>query len=65
MALIWERKEKKITHYLLESPLAFFLIVVNIVLIFWIFHILFAIFTDSLDHMSLYGWVEHLYALLK
>ena len=41
------------------------LIVINIILVGWILHILHVIFTDALDHMSLYEWTEHLYLLAK
>ena len=54
MGLIWERKEKKITYYLLKGPLTFFLIVINTLLTSWIFHVSFAFFTDAQDHMSIY-----------
>jgi hypothetical protein len=41
------------------------LVIINIVLVGWILHILHVIFTDALDHMSLYEWTEHLYFLAK
>ena len=64
MGLIWERKEKNITYYLLKGPLTFFLIVINTLLASWIFHVSFAIFTDAQDNMSIYEWIEYLYAQL-
>jgi len=64
MGLIWERKEKNIVYYLLKGPFTFLLIVINSLLTSWIFHVSFAILTDAQDHMSLYEWLEHLYAML-
>jgi hypothetical protein len=46
-------------------PLSFILIVVNVVLFSWLAHVLHAVFTDSLDHMSLFEWTEKLYFLAK
>ena len=65
MGLIWERKEKKFTYYLLKGPFVFFLILVNTLMTSWLFHVSFAFFTDAQDHMSLYEWVEHLCTFLK
>jgi hypothetical protein len=31
----------------------------------WILHILHTIFTDRIDHMSLYQWTEHLFLFVK
>jgi hypothetical protein len=58
-------KRKRIKNTLLNSPLTFVLIVINIVLVGWLIHIMHAIFTDALDHMSLYEWTEHLFLLAK
>ena len=41
------------------------LIIINIILVSWIIHIVYVIFTDGLDHMSLYEWTEHLYLFAK
>lgn len=65
METLRERKRKRIKNILLNSPLTFILIIINIVLVGWILHILHVIFTDALDHMSLYEWTEHLYILAK
>jgi hypothetical protein len=65
MGLIWERKEKKFTYYLLKGPFVFFLILANTLMTSWIFHVSFAIFTDAQDHMSLYEWIEHLCTFWK
>lgn len=61
MGLIWERKEKNITYYLLKGPFIFFLVVINTILTSWIFHVSFAVFTDAQDHMSIYEWIEYLF----
>ena len=60
-----DRKKKRFMHYFLGIPLAIVLIVINIVLISWLFHMLIASFANDLDHMSLYKWAEHLYAIIK
>ena len=60
-----DRKKKRFIHYLIGIPLAIILIVVNIVLISWLFHILITSFANDMDHMSLYKWADHLYAILK
>ncbi len=60
-----DRKGKRITHYLIGIPLATVMIVINIVLISWLFHVLYASFVNDLDHMSLYRWAEHLCAIIK
>jgi hypothetical protein len=65
METLRERKRRRIKNILLKSPLMLILIVINAVLVGWILHILVVIFTDSLDHMSLYEWTEHLYLLAK
>lgn len=65
MTPVWERKKKRARNILLGIPLTIILVVINIVLIGWVIHILHAIFTDALDHMSLYEWTEHLYFLAK
>jgi len=65
MTPVWERKKKRAKNILLGIPLTIILVVINIVLIGWFIHILHAIFTDALDHMSLYEWTEHLYHLAK
>jgi hypothetical protein len=64
MGLIWEREEKNTGYFLLKGPLTFLLVVINSVLASWILHVSFSIFTDAQDHMSIYEWIGHLYALL-
>ena len=65
METLRERKRKKLKRILFNSPLMFVLVVINIILLGWILHIVHVIFTDALDHMSLYEWTEHLYFLAK
>jgi len=65
MRTAFERKKKRFMHYFLGIPLAIVLIVINIVLITWLFHMLITSFANDLDHMSLYKWAEHLYAIIK
>jgi hypothetical protein len=60
-----DRKKKRFIHYLVGVPLSIILIVINIVLISWLFHMLITSFANDLDHMSLYKWAEHLYAIIK
>lgn len=65
MVTIREKKRRRIWKVLLYSPLTLLLIVINIVLVSWLVHILHVIFTDALDHMTLYEWTAHLYSLAK
>lgn len=58
MRTVLERKKKRFIHYFLGIPLAIVLIVINIVLISWLFHMLITSFANDLDHMSLYKWAE-------
>ncbi len=58
-------KKKRAKRILLNFPVVVILIIVNIIVVGWLIHILHVIFTDSLDHMSLYEWTEHLYILAK
>jgi hypothetical protein len=58
-------KKRRFRDILLGFPLTIVLLVVNIVLIGWLIHVLHAIFTDALTHMSLYEWTEHLYNLAR
>ena len=60
-----EKKKKRFVHYLVGVPLAIILIVANIILISWLFHILITSFANDLDHMSLYKWADHLYSIIK
>ncbi len=46
-------------------PLTLILVVVNGVLFSWLVHVLHAVFTDALDHMSLFEWAEKLFFLAK
>jgi len=63
MVLIWEMK-KKSTLQCLRVPLLTLLIVFIALLTSWLFHVSFAIYTQDQAHMSIFEWVEHLYALL-
>jgi uncharacterized membrane protein len=65
METLRERKRKRIKNFILGSPLTLILVVINVILVGWLIHILHAIFTDALDHMTLYEWTEHLYLLAK
>jgi len=65
METLRERKRKRIKNFILGSPLTLLLVVINVILVGWLIHILYAIFTDALDHMTLYEWTEHLYLLAK
>ncbi|UCE40783.1 MAG: hypothetical protein JSV17_15255 [Candidatus Aminicenantes bacterium] len=65
METLKERKRKRIRSFFLNSPLMLVLVVINVILVGWLLHILHVIFTDALDHMSLYEWTEHLYVLAK
>lgn len=65
METLRARKRKRIKNILLGFPLTLLLFIINVVLIGWLVHIVHAIFTDALDHMSLYEWTEHLYLLAK
>ncbi len=65
MDTIRKKKRKRITNFILGSPLTLILVVINVILIGWLIHVLHAIFTDALEHMSLYEWTEHLYLLAK
>lgn len=59
------RKRRKIKNIFLKFPLLLILVVINTILVGWILHLLHVVFTDSLDHMTLYEWTEHLYLLAK
>jgi hypothetical protein len=65
MRTAFERKKKRFIHYLVGVPLAIILIVANIILISWLFHMLITSFANDLDHMSLHKWADHLYAMIK
>jgi len=60
-----EIRKRRFKNILLGFPLTVILVVINIVLVGWLIHMLHAIFTDALTHMSLYEWTEHLYNLAK
>jgi hypothetical protein len=64
MTPVWERKESRVKKILMGIPLTLILIVVNVVLLSWLVHLLHSVFTDALDHMSLYEWTEKLYFLV-
>jgi hypothetical protein len=63
MQLIWEMKKKRILYYL-KGPLIIFLIVSTTLLTSWTLHVLYAIYTDTQAHMSIYEWMDYLYAML-
>ena len=65
MSYLRKSKKRRLRDILLGFPLTLILIVINIVLVGWLIHMLHAIFTDALTHMSLYEWTEHLYHLAK
>lgn len=65
MGYIRQRKKRRLRDILLGFPMTVILVAVNIVLVGWLIHMMHAIFTDSLTHMSLYEWTEHLYNLAK
>lgn len=65
MSHLREIKRRRIRDIFIGFPLTVILVVVNIVLVGWLIHMLHAIFSDALTHMSLYEWTEHLYALAK
>jgi hypothetical protein len=65
MRSAFDRKRKRFIHYFLGIPIAVVFIVINSVLISWLFHVLYKSFANNQDHMSLYKWAEHLYAILK
>jgi len=58
-------KKNRAKRILLNFPVVVILVIVNIILVSWLLHIMHVIFTDALDHMSLYEWTEHLYILAK
>lgn len=60
-----ERKRNRLKNHFLNSPLYLILIIVNVILVGWVVHLVHMIFTDGVDHMSLYQWTEHLFALAK
>jgi hypothetical protein len=63
MALIWEMKRKRVAHYI-KAPLMLLFGVGLSVLTSWIFHVLFALYTRDQSHMSIFEWIDHLFALL-
>jgi hypothetical protein len=66
MRLIWDKRNKKgIAYYLLGVPIIVFLVIVNIVLISWFVHLMYYLFTDTPENMSLLEWAQHLYELVK
>jgi hypothetical protein len=65
MRLVWERKKRGIFYYLLGVPAVIALVIINIVVVSWFLHLLYAFFSDSPKTMSLPQWAEHLYAILK
>jgi hypothetical protein len=65
MSLLWERKNKGISRYLIDIPIIIFLVIINIVLITWFFHLLYCLFSDLPEPMSLLKWAEHLSELVK
>ncbi len=60
-----ERKKRGFFYYFIRFPLVVLIVVVNIVVVSWIIHIVYSVFSDSLHHMSLLEWADHLYSLLR
>ena len=65
MRLLWERKKKGISYYLFGIPTIILIITVNIVLITWFIHLLYYLFSDSPNPMSLLEWANYVYELVK
>ena len=65
MRLLWERKKKGTSYYLFGIPIIILIITVNIVLITWFIHLLYYLFSDSPNPMSLLEWANHVYELVK
>ena len=65
MSHLGEIKRRRIRDIFIGFPMTVILVVINIVLVGWFIHVLHAIFTDALTHMSLYEWSGHLYNLAK
>ncbi len=65
MRLVWERHKRGIEYYFLGVPIIILLIVVNIVLITWFAHLLYFLFTDNPESMSLLEWAEYLFESMK
>jgi hypothetical protein len=65
MTTVWEGKKSRTKKILAGIPLTLILIIINVVLFSWLVHLLHSVFTDALDHMSLYEWTEKLYFLVK
>jgi hypothetical protein len=65
MVTVRERKGKRLKRIFLNFPLLVILVIVNIILVGWIGHIVHMVFTDGVDHMTLYQWTEHLVTLIK
>lgn len=60
-----DRKGKRFMRHFLGIPLFIILAVINIVLISWLCHMVYASFVNDFDHMSLSHWAEHLYMIIK
>jgi hypothetical protein len=65
MVTVRERKGKRFKRIFVNLPLFLILVIVNIILVGWIGHIVHMVFTDGVDHMTLYQWTEHLVTLVK
>ena len=65
METLREKKRKRLKNIFLNSPLILILVIINVILVGWILHILHTIFSDGIDHMSLYQWTEHLFVFVK
>lgn len=64
MSLVWEMKRKKTGQYF-KAPLMILLGVCLSIFTSWVFHVLFSLYTREQSHMSLYAWIDHLFALVK
>jgi hypothetical protein len=64
MALVWEMKRNRVSQYF-KGPLMILLGVGLSILTSWIFHVLFALYTREQTHMSLFAWIDHIFALVQ
>lgn len=65
MRRVWEIKKRGILYYLIVIPAVIALVIINLVVVSWFAHLLYAIFTDSAETMSFPEWAEHLYGFIK
>ncbi len=65
MRRVWEIKKKGVFYYLVVVPAVIVLVIINLVVVSWLLHLLYALFTDSPETMSLPEWAEYLYGFIK